>query len=277
MKLEPEQVAVVTGAASGLGFALAHAFAEREMAVVLADVEPGPLGDAVAAMEADGVPVLGVRTDVRFQEQVDALAAATLERFGRVDMICNNAGVFTMSGPTWEAPSEDWDWVLAVNLHGVVHGIRAFVPHLVAQNAGHVVNTASAAGLATAPGMGPYTVSKHGVVALSHVLRDELADAAPNVGVTVVCPGLFASNILHAERNRAAGSDRLAGTDDATAPSRSQEMSALRVGHEMMAPADAAAIVIAAVEANQLHALPNVQSDHVRVWVDRILADLPDD
>lgn len=277
MRLERGQVAVVTGAASGLGLGLAHAFAARGLGVVLADVEAGPLETAVAAMEADGHEVLGVPTDVRFQEQLDALAAATLERFGRVDVVCNNAGVIALSGPSWEAPLEDWDWVLGVNLYGVVHGIRAFVPHLVAQNSGHIVNTASGAGLATSPGMAPYTVSKHGVVALTHGLQDELAEAAPGVGVTVVCPGLFASNIMTAERNRPDAAAPSADTGDDTALDPSPEWDGPKVAHQLMEPAVAAEIVIEAIEADRLHALPNMSSAIVRAWIDRITTDLPDD
>lgn len=251
MRLESGQVAVVTGAASGLGLGLAHSFAERGMSVVLTDVTAGPLKEAVATMEAKGFPVLGVRTDVQFQDQVDALAAATLDRFGRVDVVCNNAGVFTLSGPVWEAPLEDWDRMLRVNLLGVVHGIRAFVPHLVSQNSGQVVNTASGAGLGTSPGLAPYVASKHAVVALSHTLQDELATAAPNVGVTVVCPGPMATGMMSGwDASRALG--------------------------DVMQPGDAAEIVLTAIEANKTHALPSLQSLGVRNWVERILVDLPD-
>jgi NAD(P)-dependent dehydrogenase (short-subunit alcohol dehydrogenase family) len=270
MRLEAGQVAVVTGGASGLGLAMAQELAARGLSVVLGDVERGPLDDAVIAVEKSGVPVLGVPTDVRFADQVDALAAATIERFGRVDVICNNAGVATMSGPTWEVPLEDWRWVMEVNLSGVVHGIRSFVPHLVAQNAGHVVNTASMAGVSAGPGMAPYLASKHAVVALSEGLAAELADAAPGVRVTVVCPGSMATNNRPAELNRVGPevdplsvAPFMAWINSITQP-------------ELMAPADAAAIVVAAIEADAPRAFPNGSGVGARAWMEPVLADLPD-
>jgi len=276
MELQQGQVAVITGGASGLGLALAEAFAARGLSIVLGDVERGPLDGAVAAFEARDVPVLGVPTDVRFPDQVDALAEATLARFGRVDVLCNNAGVATMSGPTWDVPLEDWAWVMGVNLNGVVHGIRSFVPHLIAQNSGHVVNTASMAGISSGPGMAPYLASKHAVAAVSDGLRAELADVAPGVGVTTVCPGSMATNIATAERNRPAECDRPGGVVDPTtlAPFMAWIDS---ISHEVMPAADAAAIVIAAVEGNRAHALPNASSVGTRAWIDQILVDLPAD
>jgi len=275
MQLEQGQVAVVTGGASGLGLALARRFAERGLSVVLGDVEKGPLDDAVAAFEADGVPVLGVPTDVRFAEQVNALATATLERFGRVDVICNNAGVATMSGTTWELPRADWDWVMAVNLDGVLNGIRSFVPHLVAQGSGHVVNTASSAGISAGPSLAPYLASKHAVVALSLGLSDELAETAPGVGVTIVCPGTMATEIGNAERNRPAEFRRPATPLDATRLDRFATWTASITEDSWMAPADAAAIVVAAVEAGQEFALPNASAVGPNAWLERIRHALP--
>src|SRR5205823_3735703 len=136
--LETGQVSVVTGAASGLGLALAQSFAARGLDVVLSDVETGSLADAVATIEAMGASAIGVGTDVRFAAQVGALAVATLGRFGRVDIVCNNAGVSSLPAPMWEVEHNDWEWVLSMNLWGVINGIRAFVPRLVAQNSGHV-------------------------------------------------------------------------------------------------------------------------------------------
>jgi NAD(P)-dependent dehydrogenase (short-subunit alcohol dehydrogenase family) len=276
MRLEAGQVAVITGGASGLGLAMAHELAARGMSIVLGDVERGALDAAVLEVEKTGAPVLGVPTDVRFPAQVDALASATLERFGRVDLVCNNAGVATMSGPTWEVPLEDWQWVLEVNLLGVVHGIRSFVPHLVAQNTGHVVNTASMAGVSAGPGMAPYLASKHAVFALSEGLAAELAEAAPGVRVTTVCPGSMATNIATAERNRPAELNRpgpeidplslgtfMAWIDSITQP-------------ELMSPADAAVIVVAAIEADALRSFPNGSSIGPHQWIEPLLADMPD-
>jgi NAD(P)-dependent dehydrogenase (short-subunit alcohol dehydrogenase family) len=276
MRLEAGQVAVVTGGASGLGLAMAQELAARGLSVVLGDVERGPLDDAVIAVEKSGVPVLGVPTDVRFADQVDALAAATIERFGRVDVICNNAGVATMSGPTWEVPLEDWRWVMEVNLSGVVHGIRSFVPHLVAQNAGHVVNTASMAGVSAGPGMAPYLASKHAVVALSEGLAAELADAAPGVRVTVVCPGSMATNIATAERNRPAELNRVGPEVDPLSVAPFMAWINSITQPELMAPADAAAIVVAAIEADAPRAFPNGSGVGARAWMEPVLADLPD-
>ena len=273
MKLAPGMISVVTGAASGLGRSLALQFAARGLSVVLADVEAGPLSDAVAAVEATGAPALGVPTDVRSGDQVAALAAATLERFGRVDVVVNNAGVSAMPVPMWAYEVNDWEWVLSVNLWGVVHGVRAFVPHLVAQNSGHVVNTASMAGVSAGPSLGPYMTSKHAVVGLSEGLAADLAIAAPGVGVTVVCPGQMLTNIVSAERNRPEG---LAGTDrifdDAELRAVTEWMATVS-GPDMTSD-DAAAAVIDGIEADRLHVAPNGSIVGVRARVDRLLADL---
>ena len=273
VKLAPGMISVVTGAASGLGRSLALQFAARGLGVVLADVEAGPLAGAVAEVEAAGAPAIGVPTDVRSADQVAALAAATLEQFGRVDIVVNNAGVSPMPGPMWAFEMNDWEWVLSVNLWGVVHGVRAFVPHLVAQNSGHVVNTASMAGLSAGPSLGAYLTSKHAVVGLSEGLAADLAIAAPGVGVTVVCPGQVLTNIATAGRNRPeslAGTDRV--FDEAELRAVAEWMST--VSGPGMTADDAAAAVIEGIEANRLHVAPNGSIVGVRARVDRLLADL---
>jgi NAD(P)-dependent dehydrogenase (short-subunit alcohol dehydrogenase family) len=204
MELQEGHVAVVTGAASGIGLGIARAMAGRGLAVVMADVERGALEEAVASVAAGGAEALAVQTDVSDADQVDALARRTQERFGRVDVVCNNAGVVTYSKPTWEMDELDWQWVLGVNLWGVIHGIRSFVPTLVAQGRGHVVNTASIVGLSVGPEIAPYTASKHAVVAISETMRGELASRAPGVGVTVLCPSFVPTRIGEAQRNRPA-------------------------------------------------------------------------
>jgi NAD(P)-dependent dehydrogenase (short-subunit alcohol dehydrogenase family) len=244
------------------------------MSIVLGDVEAGALDDAAVAVEKAGVPVLGVPTDVRFADQVDALAAATIERFGRVDVVCNNAGVATMSGSTWEVPLEDWEWVLGVNLLGVVHGVRSFVPHLVAQNSGHVVNVASMAGVSTGPGMAPYLVSKHGVVALSDGLAAELSESAPGVGVTTVCPGNMLTNIATAERNRPAELNRPGGVVDPLSLGSFMAWIGKMTATDGITPEEAASIVVAAVEAGKARAFPNGAPGATREWVDGIVGDL---
>jgi NAD(P)-dependent dehydrogenase (short-subunit alcohol dehydrogenase family) len=198
------KVAVVTGAASGIGRALADRWAREGMKVVLADVEQGPLDVARDELGSGGADVLAVRTDVSDAAQVDALAAATLDHFGAVHLVCNNAGVGG-GGVLWETERTDWEWVLGVNLWGVIHGIKAFVPHLVAQDEGHVVNTASIAGFAYAPMMGPYNASKAAVVAISETLTSELAMHGSKVGVSVLCPGWVNTRIMDSDRNRPGG------------------------------------------------------------------------
>jgi NAD(P)-dependent dehydrogenase (short-subunit alcohol dehydrogenase family) len=249
------KVAVVTGAASGIGNSLARRFAAEGMKVVLADIEATALDRAVAAMEGDGHEVLGVRTDVSDGDSVDALAAATLDRFGAVHIVCNNAGVFT-GGRMWELPTRDWQWVLGVNLWGVIHGIRAFVPHLVAHGEGHVVNTASMAGLVSYGGMGPYNASKHAVVTISETLHHELAAAGVDVGVSVLCPGLVATHIGTGERNRPVELGGRARSGDDAAP----EMAAV-LAEMGMAPDAVAAQVFDAIGTGRFYVLTHGDAD----------------
>jgi NAD(P)-dependent dehydrogenase (short-subunit alcohol dehydrogenase family) len=197
------KVAVVTGAASGIGNAVATRLAGEGMKVVLADIEEGPLADAEKKLADDGASVLAVPTDVTKADQMDALAEKTFATFGTAHVVHNNAGVAT-GGPMWTLTEADWQWVLGVNLWGVIHGVRVFVPRLVEQGEGHVVNTASMAGLTSAPMMGPYNVSKHGVVTLSETLAAELALHGSPVKVSVLCPGWVNTRINKADRNRPA-------------------------------------------------------------------------
>lgn len=194
------KVAVVTGAASGLGRAMAERFLREGLAVVLADIEEPALASTADALSALG-PVSAVVTDVTDPGSVDALATAALDEFGAFHVVCNNAGVGGHFGLTWETPLEEWRWVLEVNLWGVIHGIRSFLPALVAQDEGHVVNTASLAGWTGAPSMGPYCASKHAVLAISESLRRELEGTGSRVGVTVLCPGMVNTGIISSERN----------------------------------------------------------------------------
>ena len=193
MKELKGKVAVVTGAASGIGFGLAERFCAEGMRVVMADIEQAPLNDASKRLADTGATVLPVLTDVSKGESVDALAARTFEEFGTAHVVCNNAGVAT-GGPMWTLTERDWAWVMGVNLWGVIHGVRAFVPRLVEQGEGHVVNTASIAGLTSAPMMGPYNVTKHAVVTLA-------MQASP-VKVSVLCPGWVRTRIGESDRNR---------------------------------------------------------------------------
>lgn len=201
------KVAVVTGAASGIGLALTHAFLAEGMRVVMADIEAGAL-EAAAADLPEGAETAQVVCDVSDAAQVEALRDAAVERFGTVHVVCNNAGVGG-GGPVWQATVEDWDWVLGANLYGVIHGVRAFTPLMIEQGEGHIVNTASAAGLISSPFMGTYNVSKHAVVTLSETLHGDLAmSGAEGVGVSVLCPAFVKTQIHLSARNRPGAGDR---------------------------------------------------------------------
>jgi NAD(P)-dependent dehydrogenase (short-subunit alcohol dehydrogenase family) len=200
-----DRVAVVTGAASGIGRAIAERLAAEGMKVVLADVEREALASAESEMKAKGATVLAVPTDVSKAEDVEALAQKAVDAFGAVHVLCNNAGV-AVGGVSWERSLADWQWGLGVNLWGVIHGIHVFVPIMLAQDSeGHVVNTASMAGLVSLPSMSVYNVSKHGIVTLSEAMYHELALAGGKVKVSVLCPGWVNTRLMDADRNRPAG------------------------------------------------------------------------
>ena len=196
------RVAVVTGGASGIGLALARRFVAEGMRLVLADVEVDALEAVATELRAAGAEVLTSRTDVSDAAAVEALAAASYERFGAVHVVVNNAGVVTR-GAAWEQSAADWDWVLGVDLLGVVYGVRSFVPRMIAGGEpGHIVNTASIAGLLAMAGIAPYDVAKAGVVALSECLHHDLRAADAPIGVSVLCPGRVVSRINDSDRNR---------------------------------------------------------------------------
>jgi len=199
------KVAVVTGAASGIGRAIAERLAAEGMTLVLADIEEQALAKAEGELKAKGATALAVPTDVSKAGDVEALAKKTLDAFGAVHVVCNNAGVAPPGGPMWERTVADWQWVLGANLWGVIHGIRTFIPIMRAQDTeGHIVNTASMAGLASAPWMGIYNVTKHAVVTLSETLYQELALMGVNVKVSVLCPAWVDTRLMDADRNRPA-------------------------------------------------------------------------
>jgi NAD(P)-dependent dehydrogenase (short-subunit alcohol dehydrogenase family) len=217
------KVAVVTGAASGIGRAMAERFAREGMKVVLADVEPGPLGEARDAIAKTGASTLAVQVDVSSPEQVEALARKTFEAFGTAHVICNNAGIGA-AGLMWQVPLADWSWILGVNLLGVVHGVRAFVPRMVEQGEGHVVNTASIAGLIAAPGMAAYCATKHAVVAMSECLHHDLTmTTGGKVHVSVLCPAWVKTRIADSGRNRPPPALAVQGGQEAVAREATQQ------------------------------------------------------
>ncbi len=202
-----EKVAVITGGASGIGYGIAHRCAKEGMKIVLSDIETGPLYKAESKLKQTGAEVLSVQTDVSKADQMDRLAEEAIKKFGTVHLVVNNAGVGG-GGVLWELETDYWEWVLGANLWGVIHGVRVFTKLLVEQNEGHIINTASIAGMMSAPGMGPYNVSKHAVVTLSETLYGELRNAGVNVGVSVLCPSYVDTKIYAAERNRPIDPDR---------------------------------------------------------------------
>lgn len=205
MKEFTDKVAVVTGAASGIGRGMAERFAAEGMKVVLADIEEEALSKTESEMKATGATVLAVRTDVSKGGDVEALAGKTTDAFGAVHVVCNNAGVAPPGGPLWDRTTADWEWVLGANLWGVIHGVRVFVPIMRAQDTeGHIVNTASAAGLVSVPWMGIYNVTKHAVVTLSETLHHELTLMGTKLKVSVLCPAWVNTRLMDADRNRPA-------------------------------------------------------------------------
>jgi NAD(P)-dependent dehydrogenase (short-subunit alcohol dehydrogenase family) len=249
------KTAVLTGAGSGFGLECARIGAKLGMNLVLADVQQDALDRAKAEIEATGAQVLAMVVDVSKAEQVEALGAATLARFGAPHFVFNNAGVGA-GGLIWENTAKEWDWVLGVNIMGVAHGVRVFTPMMLAAAAkdpawqGHIVNTASMAGLLNAPNMGIYNVSKHAVVALSETLYQDLALVTDQISASVLCPFFVPTGISQSHRNRP--------QDAAPAePTRSQligqAMSDKAVGSGKVSAAEVAQMVFDAMAANQFY------------------------
>jgi NAD(P)-dependent dehydrogenase (short-subunit alcohol dehydrogenase family) len=266
MELGNGKVAVVTGAGSGIGLALSHAFAGAGCSVVLADVQDDALAAADEAVSARGVDTLAVRTDVSDREQVEALAAATIERFGTVNVVCNNAGVGGAGDP-WLGPLESWEWVMGVNFWGVVYGVRTFLPHLVASGDGHLVNTASILGLF--PGFNPaYDASKHAVVAVTEQIYHAMADADLPVGVSCLCPGWVKTGILESDRNWPDSFGPAPESDEIAEITRGYAKRAVDEGAQPAAVADA---VLAAIREGRYWVFPNPEFlDIVRDRFDQI-------
>jgi NAD(P)-dependent dehydrogenase (short-subunit alcohol dehydrogenase family) len=197
-----DRVAVVTGAASGIGRAIADRCAEEGMKVVLADINKEGLASAVDELEAAGATALAVPTDVSRADDIEHLAKITIDNFGGVHLLVNNAAVYT-TGTIWENTIADWEWVLGVNLWGVIHGVRTFLPIMLEQDTeAHIVNVSSMTGLTRSNIIGTYTVSKHGIVALTETLFYELAERDSKVKVSVLCPGAVNTPVAEAARRR---------------------------------------------------------------------------
>lgn len=266
------RVAVVTGAASGIGFGLSERFASEGMRVVMADIEEPALAEAAEVLIGRGGEVLPVPTDVSRPEQVDALRDRTLETFGAVHVLCNNAGVAGLGRPLWDLTPGEWAWVLGVNLWGVINGIRSFLPALREQDAAHVVNTASVAGL-VAGILGPYSVTKHGVVALSEALYFQLLQHGAGVGVSVLCPGWVKTRIVDSDRNRPAELGPPAELEPTQAAIREVGRQRVESGIE---PAEVAAHVVDAIRSRRFYVLTHPEmNDAIRRRTEEVLAGGP--
>ena len=245
------KAAAVTGAASGLGRAMALAFAAEGMHLALADVDEAGLEQTRALVGSPDSKIIAMRVDVSKAEDVRQFAERTAAELNGVHVVCNNAGV-AVSGPVWETSEAEWQWILGVNLLGVVHGVRAFAPRLMAQDEGHIVNTASVAGLISPPGMGAYCVSKHAVVTLSEALHHDLRERGSRVGVSVLCPAYVPTGIADSERNQPPGVSVSSKSNE-----RLAKEAALRkaVAAGKLSAEDVARAVLAAVKENRFYVL----------------------
>jgi NAD(P)-dependent dehydrogenase (short-subunit alcohol dehydrogenase family) len=245
------KAAAVTGAASGLGRAMALAFAAEGMHLALADVDDAGLQETRTRLDGKDVKSIVMRLDVSKASEVEAFARKCFQELGAVHVVCNNAGV-ALSGPVWETSEAEWQWILGVNLLGVVNGVRAFAPRLIAQDEGHIVNTASVAGLISPPGMGAYCVSKHAVVTLSEALHHDLRERGSRVGVSLLCPAYVPTGIADSERNQPPGVSVSSKSNERVA-----KEAALRkaVAAGKLSADDVARAVVAAVKDNRFYVL----------------------
>jgi NAD(P)-dependent dehydrogenase (short-subunit alcohol dehydrogenase family) len=266
------KTAFITGAASGIGLALAEKAAAERMNVVLADIEEEALAQAVRHIEERQVRALGIPVNTMLADAVNAAAERAIAEFGRVHLVFNNAGVASTRSagtPLWEVSDKDWDWVMGVNFYGVLYGIRAFVPHMLEHGEpSHIVNTASLAGVL--PGGGTYGVSKHAVLALTEGLQRELSDRGANINASVLCPGFVNTNIHRAERNRPAGMTAERNNPDLEQQGTAFMSELLSRGKQ---PSEIADIVFQSIRESRFYILPHPAWDEfVRSRVEQILA-----
>lgn len=258
------KVAVITGGASGIGLETARVLAREGMRLVLADIEAEPLAKAADEFRAAGVEVMGIETDVSNHAEVGALADQTFDKFGAAHVVFNNAGI-AVTGPIQEMTHQDWKWSIDVNLWGPIHGVEAFVPRMIEQNqGGHIINTASFAGLVANKGLGAYCVTKYGVVALSECLQKDLKPFG--IGVSVLCPMIVRTNIRHSSRNRPA---ELGGGGEQP-PVWTEEEEQSLVGGTIEAP-QVAERVLRAIRNDELYIITHDSSrEYIRRRFDRI-------
>lgn len=262
----------MTGAASGIGRALAERFLAEGMKVVLADVEEAALQQTASDLAAAGGETVSFRVDVSRPEEVRALADVAFERFGGVHVLCNNAGV-GIGGTIWEHSPEDWQWLLGVNVLGVVNGLREFVPRMLARDEeAHIVNTASAAGLDARPWLGMYSATKYAVVAISETLRAELEMRGAKIGVSVLCPALVNTRIAESERNRPTAEGRTA--HHLTPEARAFDQAFRAALAQGLPPEQVADSVLRAIRDGSLYIITQAETiARVRTRLERILGE----
>lgn len=267
------RVAVITGAGSGIGAAMARRFARAGMKIVVSDIDAAAAETTRAELCEAGHTAIAVRTDVAIPAEVEALAETAWQQFGAVHLLCNNAGVVPSGRQRtiWEYPLEDWEWSLGVNLMGVVHGIRSFVPRMLAQgDEGHLVTTASVAGLVSSSGSVPYGLAKEGAIRATEALYAALQERGAPIGVTLLCPGLVNTSIYRSERNRPTDLRPAAGTAEET---RELQAIADHLYGNAIAPDEVAEMVHRAVRDNQFYLFTTDKFDEpIRERAEAILA-----
>ncbi|NQX12565.1 SDR family NAD(P)-dependent oxidoreductase [Microbacteriaceae bacterium VKM Ac-2855] len=271
MKIESGQVAVITGAASGIGYGLAEALHARGVHIVLSDVRVEAVAEAVETLRSERARVIGAAVDVTDADALERLAARTIEEFGRVDLVCNNAGVVSPAAPMWEQTPETWRRMIDIKFLGVVHGVRAFAPHLVRQGSGHILNTASSGGLAPLPGRTPYAGTMHAVVGLTETLDAELRAVSPALGATVLCPGLVDTPL-----GRNSATLGIVPPSPAMDPKAMRKLAAAHGG--ILTALEVAEVALRAVEDGRVHSAPGGGvRERAEARVSTLLADIAAD